>query len=300
MTSARPDLEALRLLVLVADLGSISAAARAERISQPSASARMKTLESGLGLELLDRRSRGASLTGNGRLVTDWARAVVAAADVLVTGAAALALDQSEHVTVGASQTVAEYLVPVWLGEFRRRFEHASVRLRVANSQGVISALRSREVDVGFIESPSVPSDLRSRRVSTDRLVLVVAAQHPLARHRRRLTVAQLARIDLVTREDGSGTLETLRRAIAPVAVRPAVQVDSNAAVKVLVASGSYAAVLSELVVANELRDGRLVEIPVAGADLSRVLRAVWRAGARLRGAPADFLGVAARGKPQS
>ena len=84
------DLEAMRVLTLVADLGSISAAARAEQISQPSASKRIQGLEHQLGLELLERRTRGATLTAHGRLVTGWCRAVVDATDCLVTGSQAL------------------------------------------------------------------------------------------------------------------------------------------------------------------------------------------------------------------
>ena len=77
--------------------------------------------------------------------------------------------------------------------------------------------------------------------------------------------------------------------ALAP----PAVELDSNAAVKVLVSAGSYPAVISELAVANELRDGRLVEIPLDDVDLSRSLNAVWRRGTRLDGAAGQFLRTA-------
>src|SRR5665647_2405106 len=85
VTAHRPslDLEALRVLTLVADLGSISDAARAEQISQPSASKRIQVLERQLDLELLDRRTRGATLTDHGRLVTGWCRVVVDATDAL-------------------------------------------------------------------------------------------------------------------------------------------------------------------------------------------------------------------------
>lgn len=290
------DLRALRLLVNIAELGSISAAARAEQISQPSASTRMKTLESRLGLELLDRRARGAQLTENGQLVTDWARAVVSAADSLATGARALASSRANHVEFAASQTIAEYLVPDWLGRLRAIHGDDPVRLRVTNSDGVIAAVRARSVDLGFVEGPSVPADLNSRRVGSDRLVLVVGADHLLARRRRPITAAQLVDLPLVTREDGSGTLDTLRSAVAPRTVLPAVQLESNAAVKVLVAAGGYASVLSELTVAAELRDGRLVAIPLADADLRRSLHAVWRRGARLVGATADLLTVACAG----
>jgi|SRR5664280_2445768 len=107
------DLEALRVLTLVADLGSISAAARAEQISQPSASKRIQVLERQLGLELLDRRTRGARLTDHGRLVTGWCRVVVEASDALATGSQALSAQAAERLSIGASQTIAEYLARV-------------------------------------------------------------------------------------------------------------------------------------------------------------------------------------------
>ena len=69
-----------------------------------------------------------------------------------------------------------------------------------------------------------------------------------------------------------------------------AVELDPIAAGKVLVSSGSYPAVISELAVANELRDGRLVEVPLIEVDLSRSLNAVWRRGTRLRTAVDHFL----------
>ncbi|UFU07325.1 LysR family transcriptional regulator [Ruania halotolerans] len=282
-------LDMLRLLVAVADRGSISAAARAAGVSQPSASARIKDLERRLGLELVDRRSRGAQLTTDGRTVTDWARAVVDAAEVLITGAQALAGQHDSQLTVAASQTVGEYLMPAWLAAYRRRSAGLPVRLRVMNSADVVAALRAREVDLGFVESPAVPADLARRRVGTDRLTLVVGPEHPLARRRRPLTRDQLLGLALASREDGSGTRDTLTRALGQ-PVRPALELGSNAAVKVEVASGGYPAVLSALAVNAEISDGRLVEIDLPGVDLSRHLHAVWRRGVRLPAPADDFL----------
>jgi len=287
--SADVTLEGLRLLVSVAEHGSISAAAREAQISQPSASARMKDLERRLGLELLDRRTRGAELTADGRAVTDWARAVVDAADVLLTGSRALATRREVRLSIAASQTVGEYLMPAWLAAHRRaRADHA-VRLQVMNSRDVIAALRAREVDLGFIETPVVPSDLARRRVGADRLTLVVGPGHPLARRRRPLSREDLATLPLASREDGSGTREALSRAL-DTPVQPALELDSNAAVKVEVASGGYPAVLSELAVAAELRDRRLVEVELEDVDLRRTLYAIWRRPGRLAPAAAEFL----------
>ncbi|MBZ2196723.1 LysR substrate-binding domain-containing protein [Occultella gossypii] len=285
------SLDALRLLVLVADHGSISAAARVEQISQPSASNRIKQLERRLGLELLDRRSRGAELTEHGRMVTGWARAVVEAAGVLVTGARALAAESEGDVAIAASQTVAEYLVPIWLARFRALDPEARVRLRVANSRDVIAALRGREIDLGFVEGPTVPTDLVRRRVGADRLLLVVAPGHPLTRRRRPVGAEELAELRLASREAGSGTRDALGWALGR-ELEPGVELDSNAAVKVVVASGAYPAVISELAVAAELRDGRLVSVPVTGVDLTRTLHAIWRRGWRPPAAIEDFLAV--------
>lgn len=295
-TAARPDLDlaGLRMLTLVADLGSISAAARAERISQPSASKRIQVLERALRLELLDRRTRGAILTEHGRVITDWCRAVVEATDALVTGSRALSEEAEGQLSIAASQTIAEYLCPSWLGEFRRRCEHLPVQLRVTNSQGVIAAVRSRDVELGLIETPTVPGDLRSRQIAADRLLLVVSPVHSLAGMRRPVSRAELAAIPLASREGGSGTRDTLRQALGVPMAGPAIELDSNTAVKVLISSGDYAAVISELAVANELRDGRLVEVPISGVDLSRSLHAVWRRGSRLHAAAAAFLTVIA------
>ncbi|MGI8414613.1 MAG: LysR family transcriptional regulator, partial [Nakamurella sp.] len=125
------DLAALRMLTQIADLGSISAAARAQQISQPSASKRIQVLERQLRLELLDRRTRGAALTAHGQLVTDWSRTVVDAVDPLRTGAGTLAADAGAQLNLAASQTIAEYLIPGWLGEFRAGGHRPPVRLRV-------------------------------------------------------------------------------------------------------------------------------------------------------------------------
>ena len=98
----------------------------------------------------------------------------------------------------------------------------------------------------------------------------------------------------LASREGGSGTRDTLRQALGVPMAGPAIELDSNTAVKVLISSGDYAAVISELAVANELRDGRLVEVPISGVDLSRSLHAVWRRGSRLHASASAFLTVIA------
>ncbi|MDP0397430.1 LysR family transcriptional regulator [Tsukamurella strandjordii] len=289
-----PAVESLRLLVAVADLGSISAAARECGISQPSASSRLRHLERQLRLDLLDRRTRGAELTPEGAAVTEWARSVTAAMSALQTGAEALRSDHT--VRIACSQTIAEYLMPAWLARLREHTDEP-VHLTVGNTAAVLADVRGHIADLGFVEGPTVPRDLASRTVRTDRLVLVAAPGHRLTRRPadRPVTAEELTGLSLVTREPGAGTRDALVAALARKNLSPnpdAVALGTNAAVKIMVGVGDHAAVLSELAVAAELSDGRLVEIPTTGIDLRRELRAVRRKDASPRDVVSTLLAV--------
>jgi DNA-binding transcriptional LysR family regulator len=298
--STAPDVESLRLLVLVGELGSLGRAAAALRIAQPSASKRLATLERRLGLVLVDRTRRGSELTPAGIVVSGWARRVLDELDALVTGADALRAKRDAELKVAASMTVAEYLAPAWIGELRRREPTLYVALQVTNSERVADLVRKGDVDVGFVESPAAPAGLSARRVATDRLVVVVAPGHPWARRRRPLSAAELAGTPLVAREHGSGTRDTVERALADVGVSPAVplvELGSTTAVRSAVLAGTGPAVISELAVTTELTEGRLVRVDVTGVAFGRTLRAVWPAGRRLVGPAAELLAVAARAR---
>ncbi|RJL36101.1 LysR substrate-binding domain-containing protein [Bailinhaonella thermotolerans] len=294
--SEPPDLESLRLLVSVGELGSLGRAARAAGIAQPSASKRVAVLERRLGLPLLQRTPRGSALTPEGKMVADWAVQVLDAADELMRGVTALRERRRAELRVAASMTVAEYLVPRWLGEFQSRQPEVQVGLTVANSAEVARLVGEGDLELGFVEGPGVPPGLESRVVGQDRLVVVVAPGHPWTRRRRALTPAELAATPLAVREAGSGTRETLARALyGHPAAPPRLELGSNAAVKGAVSAGVAPAVLSAYAVESEVAAGRLIEIPVDGIGLGRWLRAVWRRGRHLTGPAADLLSIASR-----
>ena len=136
-----PDLDSLALLVAVAERGSLGKAAADRGISQPSASARIEALERRLGVQLLVRSTRGSELTTAGQLVVGWAGPVLSAAEELSRGVAALRRQRSAELTVAASLSIAEYLMPEWLVRLHAEQPGIAVRLRVANSTEVIVSL---------------------------------------------------------------------------------------------------------------------------------------------------------------
>lgn len=272
--SRRPDTAVLELLVAIADLGSLSAASAALGVAQPNASRQLSRLERRLGVRLLDRGARGSVPTPAGVVAIEHARRVLDASDALVEQVRSAA--GAGRARIIASQTIAEHLMPAFLARLATDHPETPVSFEVANTTGVLAALRRSRADLGFVEGADVPEAFSSREIRRDRLVAVVAPSHPWAA-RGSVDADEIAATPLVVREEGCGTREVLARALAPrTLAAPVVQVHSNTAVRTAVAAGTGCALLSELAVADAARSGRLVTLDVAGVDLTRSLRAVW------------------------
>ncbi|MDT7726001.1 MAG: hypothetical protein QOI21_2577 [Actinomycetota bacterium] len=291
------DLAGFDLLLSVARLGSIGLAAKAHGISQPAASARIRQLEAQAGVALVDRTPRGSRLTAAGALVADWARPVIDAAADLEAGIAALRVERDTHLRVAASLTVAEYLLPKWLAALRVVDPATAVALTSGNSADVVAQVLTGAADVGFIEGPDLPDGLQAAGVGRDELRLVVAPDHPWARRKRKTRPDELAAAALISRETGSGTRRALELALRPLELaEPLLELSSTTAIKAAVIEGLGPAVLGAHTVAGELAAGTLVGVAVAGVDLARQLRVVWRTGRSLRGPAADLAAIAVRG----
>lgn len=275
-----PLVDDLLVVIQTAELGSLSLAAHALGLAQPNASRAVHRVERRLGVRLFSRGARGSVPTPEGALVIDWARDVVEANRRLLTAASALTRPASAPLRIAASQTIAEELLPGWLGTFRREWPDVEIALTVANSTEVGRLI---DADVlGFVESPelpaTVPTGASSQVVAADRLVVVVAADHEWARRTRPVSLDELLATPLVVREPGSGTRVSLEQAVAGHGrlAPPALELASNAAVRVAVASGAGPAVLSELAVRASVAGGMLRAVMVDDLAIARQLRAVW------------------------
>lgn len=273
------DLESLALLVSVVELGSLSQAGARHGVSQPAASMRLARLESKLGLVLVVRSTTGCTPTPAGAAVVEWAREMLGHADRM--GRAVQALRSSTAaVSIAASLTIAEQLLPGWLGVLHAQDPGSRIRVTVANSSAVVDLVRDGHVALGFVETTDDIHGLRTREIARDRLVVVVPTGHPWRRRRNPLLPRHLADEPLVLREKGSGTRVTLERALNVLGMtlaEPVLELASTAAVRNAVAAGVAPTVMSELAVADDVIAGRLAVVPTTGIDLTRPLTAVWR-----------------------
>jgi DNA-binding transcriptional LysR family regulator len=254
-------LEQLRIFVAVAERQHVTRAAEALNLAQSAASAAIASLESRHRTKLFDRVGRNIELTEQGRAFLDEARAVlarVAAAELMLAEFGGL---RRGSLSVCASQTIAGYWVPRHLADYRRVHPGIELRLTVGNTAQVAAAVHEGTVELGLVEGAVTDPALLSEVVARDQLVLVVAADHPWA-GRARAELAELADIEWVLREPGSGTRSVfeaeLARAGMMFTLRVALELPSNEAVRAAVEAGAGATVISASVVAPSLEAGLL------------------------------------------
>lgn len=260
-------LEQLRIFVAVAERQHVTRAAEALNLAQSAASAAIAALEARHGAKLFSRVGRGIELTEAGALFLAEARAVLARADAAELALAELAGLTRGKLVVQASQTIAGYWLPRYLVAFRRAHPGIEIRLTIGNTAQVAAAVHEGAAELGFVEGAVDDPALTSRRVARDQLVVVIGAEHPWV-DRIAVTPADLASLEWVLREPGSGTRSAFEQALdgfgVPAAsLRVVLELPSNEAVRAAVEAGMGATAISASVAAPSLEAGLLHQVPL-------------------------------------
>lgn len=258
----------LRLLVEVDRRGSISAAADACRISQPSATKQLKTLEAAIGEKLVERNGRASRLTEAGRLVVGHATRVLDTLHGLEEELAALRGAETGTLALAASTTAGTYVMPSILQCFAERHPGVAVDIAIGSSAWVAQRVAAREVSLGIAGEIELPDGVRAEPFLEDELV-GIAAPGRLPDDGRPLPPAELSAWTQLVREQGSSTRTAADRALTRAGYRAANrwELDSDEAIKRTVKAGLGIGFVSELVVAEELDRGELCRFAVAGAS---------------------------------
>jgi DNA-binding transcriptional LysR family regulator len=267
------NLHHLRVFAAVAEQRGFSRAAAALHISQPAVSKAVRQLERRIGVPLLERAGRASRLTAAGEQLAARARELFAVETAAEEELRALRGLEAGSLRVGASTTVATYLLPPILARFHD--VHPAIALRVvsANTRAITRALLERRLDIALVEGPVEHPRVRARRWRSDELVLIAPPDHQLV-SRRSVDVRELAAERFVVREPGSGTREVAERALAKSGVRPAVglQLGSTEAVKQAVAAGLGLAIVSRYAAEDQLALGSVALVRLRGVELERTL----------------------------
>ena len=265
-----------RLKVFITAARTLSFTRTAEQldISQPAVSKHIGELEARYEVQLFTRRGSRLELTDAGRTLLDAAERV--ADDYRrLEYEMSLCTGQTEgELRLGASTTIAQYLLPPILARFTARFPKVRLSLLSGNSGQVEQALDDHRIDLGLVESVSRRQGLHYTLFRPDELVLVA---RPAGRYARTETVTPetLCRIPLVLRENGSGTLEVISAALAERGIRlsqlhVAMRMGSTEGIKGFVRNSDAMAIVSAFSVVDELRSGALRIVDLEGLTLLR------------------------------
>jgi len=245
----------MRLFLALADTGSVSAAARATHVTQPTASMQLREVSDAVGVPLYELISRRIQLTDAGLELATTARAI--ANEWATFGQK---IDATQGLTRGklrvAVVSTAQYFVPRLLGTFCARYPEIDIALEVLNRDGVVARLRGNLDDLYIMSMPPKDIDVDDQIFMPNPLVVIAATAHPMAK-RRTLDLAQLSSQRFILRERGSGTRMAVDAHFKQLKFRPNVRLElgSNEAIKEAVAGGLGMAIIS-----SHALHGRAVE----------------------------------------
>ena len=218
-------------------------------------------------------------MTPVGDLVLGYAERILALTGEMEARVGELTGQVSGPLMIGASTTIAEYLLPRILGEFKERFPQVQARLTVANSETVAAKVADHSLDVGLIEAPSHNPNLSTLACCEDELVMICAPNHALA-SRTGVKAREIADQPYVSREQGSGTREVVDDFFRDNGVNPddlhiEMELGSREAIKGAVEANLGVAIMSASTVNKEIQLGTLVAVPLV-PRLTRELTMVY------------------------
>ena len=260
----------LQVFHAVAKHLSFTRAADALYMTQPAVTFQIKQLEVQFNTRLFERRHGSISLTAAGELVLSYAEKILALSDEMETRLDEMSGEMRGTLLVGASTTIAEFMLPRILGEFNALYPQVRARLSVANSENIESRVAEHALDVGLIEAPARLPGLESKVCCEDSLQVICAPDYPLA-DSRAVTPKTLAEYEFISREPGSGTREVIddyfrSHRIDPATLKTQMELGSPEALKGVVATGLGFSIVSRVVVEKEISLGLLVAIPLKPA----------------------------------
>ncbi len=255
----------LQVFHAVAKHLSFTRAADALFMTQPAVTFQIKQLEAQYGTRLFERRHGGISLTPAGELMLSYAGRILALSDELETRLGEMTGEMRGPLLVGASTSIAEFMLPRVLGEFNALYPQVRARLSVANSESIENRVAEHTLDVGVIGTPAKLSGLACRGCREDELVVICAPDYPLA-GLASATPKLLADYEFISREPGSGTRAIVEayfgaHKVEPRLLKTQMELGSPEALKGVVATGLGFAIVPRAAADKELRLGELVAI---------------------------------------
>jgi DNA-binding transcriptional LysR family regulator len=290
------SLDNFRLVVFraVAEQLSFRKAAEELYLTQPAVSLQIKALEEDIGVQLFDRTGTRIALTEAGKVLLGYSRQANALFVQAEQDIAALSGDHAGQLALGASSTIAQYVLPRLLGEFSREHPRVHPTMISGNTEQIVEALEELKIDLALIEGPARSRDVKTEPFLEDELVLIVSAAHEWA-ERKSIPCPEIAAVPLLMRERGSGTrrvveMALVRQGLKANSLHIVMELDSTEAIKSAVEAGLGVGFVSRWAIAKDLRlDTNFKIVEVEGLRIKREFLLAYPAGPEPQGLAQEF-----------
>jgi len=255
----------LQVFHTVARLLSFTKAAETLHMTQPAVTFQVRQLEEHFNTRLFDRTHNRINLTEAGNQVFNFADKIFDLYAEMNNAVREVTGEVSGALVIGASTTIAEYMLPALLGDFKAKYPDVTVHLKVSNTDGIVHMVENNDIDLGVVEAPVSNKNLVVEICRYDELVGIVSPQHELA-NAEFLPLDELVKNPFICREEGSGTREVIAEHmqshdINTSDIKVCMELGSPEAVKGAVEAGMGMSVTSRATISKELQLGTLVSL---------------------------------------
>ena len=257
----------LKIFHTVARLLNFTKAGEQLHMTQPAVTFQIRQLEDQFNTRLFDRTHNKVALTEAGKQVFIYAERILKLYDDMNHSITEMTGDVSGSVVLGASTTIAEYMLPLLIGKFKIKYPDVSISLKESNTEDIIAMVENNVVDLAIVEGSVNNKNLIVETCRMDQLVVIVPNNHLLAREST-LQVKDILGHPFVFRESGSGTQETITKYVAQHCPDRVLEVcfelSSPEAIKGAVEAGMGISIVSRASIEKELKLGTLTAIELS------------------------------------
>lgn len=267
----------LKVFYTVSQKLSFTKAASELFISQPAVTKHIYELEQQLGIGLFKRNGNSISLTSAGQIMVQYAEQIFQTYAALENELAQLTDSSSGTIRIGASTTLAQYVLPRILALFKKAHPTIHFTFSTGNSEAIEQQVITEKIDVAIVEGISHHPQIMYEPFVKDEIVLVTRSKGKLAQ-KSEIRPEQLLTMPLVLRESGSGTLDVIYKALSKASIFPKdlqaeIHLDSTESIKQYLLYADCAAFLSIHSIARELQQNELSIIDIKGMDIYRTFQ---------------------------
>lgn len=256
----------LKVFNTVARLLSFTKAAEALHMTQPAVTFQVRQLEEHFDTRLFDRTHNRVTLTDVGTVVYEISERIFELYDEMDRRVKEMTGEVGGSLNIGASMTIAENMLPALLGKFRQKHPDLSIRLKVGNTESIVSMVEHNVVDLAIVEGSITNKNLLVETCRRDELVVIMPPDHELAGNDS-LSIEQLMPYPFICREEGSGTREVVLNYLSdngfPEGWDVCMELGSPEAIKGAVEAGMGLSIMSSAGISKELKLGLLTAVPL-------------------------------------